>query len=93
MVNNEDSINLIHTSVFQIYLLDTFTTVFESPAQAKFKNSNIFIVGSKLTDWYTKESLCTLYYIMNKLHLISTKVITSRTFVNKFANFNPRIQI
>ena len=30
---------------------------------------------------------------MTKLHLISTKVIPIYTFVNAFANFNPRIHI
>ena len=35
----------------------------------------------------------TLYHIMTKLHTISTKGIQRHTFVNAFANFNPRIYI
>ena len=72
MVNNEFSINLIHTFIFPIsrlpwHLDKKFYTVFHNPAQAKFKKN---ILESKLAYWYTKK--VPLYYI--RLHSISIKV-------------------
>ena len=63
MGNNEISIDLMHTFVFTIsrlprHLERLFSTIFNTPEQAKIRKSNIFSLGSKLVDGCTKESLC-----------------------------------
>ena len=92
----EVSIKLMRTSVFPIsrlprHLKRLFCTIYNTQDQEKFRKKQYFYSRIKICGLIYKR--VTLYHIMTKLHSISTKVIPIHTFVNVFANFNPRIHI